>query len=135
MTACGGDDVRCDGAGHDARLGGLGNDNEKTPGAPGRCRESPETGGKFENCRRSLPPQADDLWLDDEQLSRWKHLNLTPSQQQEVDRLAAQLPTIRERVTAILALAEALKGGTIEAVLGKSDAELGLEFLLGQRKP
>jgi hypothetical protein len=52
-----------------------------------------------------------------------------------VDRLAAQIPTIRERITAILALAEELKGGTIEAVLAKSDAELGREFLLGKRKP
>jgi hypothetical protein len=79
--------------------------------------------------------QVADLWLYEEQLSHWQHLHLTQSQQQEVDRLAAQLPTIRERVTAILALAEELKGGTIEAVLGKSDAKLGLKFLLGQRKP
>jgi hypothetical protein len=51
-----------------------------------------------------------------------------------VDRLAAQIPTIRERITAIVALAEELKGGTIETELANSDAELGLEFLLGQRK-
>ena len=63
------------------------------------------------------------------------NLPLTCSQQQEVDRLAAQIPTIRERITAILALAEELKGGTIEAVLAKSDAELGLEFLRGKRTP
>jgi hypothetical protein len=79
--------------------------------------------------------QVADLWLYEEQLSRWKHLHLTRSQQQEVDRLAAQIPTIRERITAILALAEELKSGTIETVLAKSDAELGLEFLLGKRKP
>jgi len=78
--------------------------------------------------------QAEDLWLYEEQLSRWKALNLTPSQRQEVDRLAAQIPTIRERITAILALAEELKGSTIESVLAKSDLELGLEVLLGKRK-
>jgi hypothetical protein len=60
-----------------------------------------------------------------------------------VDRLAAQIPTIRERITAmpadgmddkIRALAEELKGSTIENVLAKSDLELGLEVLLGKRK-
>jgi hypothetical protein len=43
-----------------------------------------------------------------------------------VDRLAAQIPMIREQITAILALAEALKGGTIETALANSDAELGV---------
>ena len=34
----------------------------------------------------------------------------------------------------IRALAEELKGSTIENVLAKSDLELGLEVLLGKRK-
>ena len=76
--------------------------------------------------------QAGDVGLYEEQLSRWKSLNLTPSERQEVARLSEQIPRIRERITAILALAEELKGGTIETVLGKSDLELGLEFLLGK---
>jgi hypothetical protein len=78
--------------------------------------------------------QAEDLWLYEEQLSRWKSLNLTRPQREEVDRLAALIPTIRERVTTILALAEELKRGTLESVLAKSDLELGLEALLGNRK-
>jgi len=78
--------------------------------------------------------QADDLWLYEQQFSRWRNLNLTLLQRQEVDRLAAQIPVIRERITAILALAEELKGGTIETVLAKSDLELGLEVVLGNRK-
>ena len=79
--------------------------------------------------------QAGDVWLYEEQLSRWRNLNLTPAQREEVDRLAAQIPTIREWITAILVLAEELKGGTIETVLAKSDLELGLEWLLGKRRP
>jgi hypothetical protein len=79
--------------------------------------------------------QAGDVGLYAEQLARWNRLNLTPSQRQEVVRLSAQLPRIRQRISAILALAEELKGGTIEAVLGKSDFEVGLEFLLGKRRP
>jgi hypothetical protein len=79
--------------------------------------------------------QADDVRLYAEQLSRWSGLNLAPSQRREVDRLSEQIPRIRERISAILALAAELKGGTIETVLGKSDLEVGLEFLLGKRKP
>ncbi|MBV8054328.1 MAG: hypothetical protein JO071_03705 [Deltaproteobacteria bacterium] len=79
--------------------------------------------------------QADDVRVYAEQLSRWSGLNLAPSQRREVDRLSEQIPRIRERISAILALATELKGGTIETVLGKSDLEVGLEFLLGKRKP
>ena len=46
-----------------------------------------------------------------------------------------QIPVIREGIAAILVLAEELKECTIETVLNKSDLELGLEFLLGKRKP
>jgi hypothetical protein len=52
-----------------------------------------------------------------------------------VDRLLEQIPRIRDRISAILALAAELKGGTIETVLGKSDFEVGLEFLLEKRTP
>ena len=79
--------------------------------------------------------QAGDVGLYAEQLSRWSGLNLTASQRREVARLSEQIPRIRERISAILALANELKGGTIETVLGKSDLEVGIEFLFGKRKP
>jgi hypothetical protein len=78
--------------------------------------------------------QAEDVRLYEEQLSRWKLLNLTPSQRQEVKRLSEQIPTLKERITAILAVAAELQGGTIETLLAKSDFELGLEWLLGKRE-
>jgi len=79
--------------------------------------------------------QAGDLRLYEEQLCRWKKLELDRVQRREVERLAAQVPTIRDRIKAILALAEELKKGTIETVLSKSDFDLGLEIILGIRKP
>jgi hypothetical protein len=45
---------------------------------------------------------------------------VTPLQRQEVDRLAAQIPMIREGIAAILVLAEELKECTIETVLNSS---------------
>jgi hypothetical protein len=74
--------------------------------------------------------QAADLWIFEEQLSRWRKLKLTSSQRQDVDRLATRLPVIRELLTALLAFAEQLKGATIDAVLAKSDLELGIECVL-----
>jgi cell division septum initiation protein DivIVA len=78
--------------------------------------------------------QAGDIRLFEEQLLRWKSESLTPEQGQELGRLEAQIATIGERIAAILALAEELKNGTIERVLEKSDLELGIEALLGNRK-
>jgi hypothetical protein len=43
-----------------------------------------------------------------------------------------RFPRIQERIKAILALAEGLKS---ETVLSKSDFDLGLDILLGRRKP
>ena len=79
--------------------------------------------------------QANDLWLYEEQLARWKKDALTATERQEVDRLVGQMTNLREAITAILTLAAELKRGTIESVLAKSDVEIALEILSGQRKP
>ena len=79
--------------------------------------------------------QADDVGLYEHQLTRWSRLSLTATQCQDVDRLLAQLPPIRDRIQAILALAAELKAGTIETVLAKSDVELGLDWLLEKQQP
>jgi hypothetical protein len=78
--------------------------------------------------------QQNDLWLFDELLSRWKAGKLTTAQQQDVARLVAQMKRLREVVTAILALADELKERTIEKVMAKSEAELGLEALFNALK-
>ncbi len=74
--------------------------------------------------------QQGDLWLFDEQLRRWERGPLTNAQRQEVERLAGQMLQLHEVISAILRLAEQLQKHTIEKVLAKSDAELGLEMLL-----
>jgi len=78
--------------------------------------------------------QQNDLWLFEEQLTRWSKNQLTAQQRTEVERLQGQMKKLREQVTTILELADDLSKGTIEKVMGKSDAELGFEFLLGQLK-
>jgi hypothetical protein len=65
-----------------------------------------------------------------QQLRRWEALNLTTAQKKEVERLMGQMKRLHEVITAILALADELKGRTIEKVMAKSDLELGVEALL-----
>ncbi len=84
--------------------------------------------------KKVFTEQQNDLWLWDEQLSRWKSGNLTEAQRTEIERLQRQMKKIREQITDILALADDLAKGTIEKVMAKSDAELGLEFLLNPEK-
>jgi hypothetical protein len=84
--------------------------------------------------------QKNGLWEFDEQLARWKAQSLTPAQQAEVERLQHQMEKLHEQNTAILSLVEELQELTIERLLEKDDAEVGLEYLLGtlgkpQKKP
>jgi hypothetical protein len=55
-------------------------------------------------------------------------------QRREVERLQIQTMKLREVLQAILTFAEELKPNTIEKVLGKSDAELAVDFLSGKYK-
>ncbi len=79
--------------------------------------------------------QRNDLWLYEEQLSRWQHAEPTPAQSTEIKRLQQKLDQLRSVLTACLALTEELKEGTIEKVLGKSDIEMAVDFLSGKLKP
>lgn len=78
-----------------------------------------------------LTEQQHDLWLFDEQLRRWKTEQLTPAQHMEVDRLHSQMERWHTVVRTILALADELKGQTLERLLAKDTAEIGQEYLLG----
>ena len=84
--------------------------------------------------KKVFTEQQNDLWLWDEQLKRWQSGSLTEAQRTEIERLQRQMKKIRDQITDILALADDLAKGTIEKVLSKSDAELGLEFLLNPEK-
>ena len=64
-----------------------------------------------------------------EQLDRWRSGSLTVAQRLEVERLRGQLAHNRDVDAAVLSLAEQLKATTIDAILAKSDVELGLEVL------
>ncbi len=83
---------------------------------------------------RLYQTQLQDIKLEEKQLERWLKLQLSDEQKQEIDRLNEGLNKTKATGEAILKLADYLKDNTIEKVLGKSDAELGLEFLLGKSR-
>ena len=80
---------------------------------------------------KAFTDQKDDLRLYDEQLTRWKAQRLTPKQHAEVERLSGQMKKLHKLTTKTLAVAEELHELTIERLLEKDDAEVGLEYLLG----
>ncbi len=85
--------------------------------------------------REAHTTQRNDLWLYEEQLSRWQHAEPTPAQSTEIKRLQQQLDRLKSVLTLCLALADELAEGTIEKVMGKSDVELAMDVLSGKLKP
>jgi hypothetical protein len=78
--------------------------------------------------------QLNDLWLYQEQLSRWTAESPTDRQRTEIERLTGQLSALRQVLTLCLALADEMKDGTIDQILAKDDVELAIDFLMGKRK-
>lgn len=84
---------------------------------------------------RAFTDQAETLGRYEQQLDRWRRLRLQSDQAFEVDRLKAQLGRLVTLNADILALAQDLKQGTINRVLEKSDAEVGMESLAKLNDP
>jgi hypothetical protein len=78
---------------------------------------------------RVFTEEVDLLAVYDEQLGRWRSGPLAGAQRREIDRLSRQLARNRAAAAAIITLAENLKATTIDAILAKSDLELGLDAL------
>ena len=81
---------------------------------------------------RVYTEEVDFFAIYHEQFDRWCSGPLTVVQRQEVERLRGRLARNRDVDAAILTLAETLKAITTEAILAKSDLELGLDALTGQ---
>lgn len=79
--------------------------------------------------------QVEDEWMYDDQLTIWLDISgLEAGHREEIYRLQGQMVELKKVNRKILAIAEEHKDKTIEKVLGKSDAELGLDFLMGKLK-
>lgn len=76
--------------------------------------------------------KADLVELYTEQGRRWQALDLGATRRKDVQRFVGLVAEELALVEQILALAEELKTWTIEAMLAKSDEQLGLEALFGK---
>jgi hypothetical protein len=75
--------------------------------------------------------QADDLVLFQNQAGRWNAVpGLTPAQRAAVREYEAAIGELRRLNAKVLAAAGQLKPVTIEALLARSDLEVGIEALL-----
>ncbi len=83
--------------------------------------------------RRVYGEQAGDVELYAEQLRRWQAGRPNDEQRREIERLSGLVECCRHEVAQVLGLADELKNQTIEALMRKSDLELGIEALLGQK--
>jgi hypothetical protein len=82
---------------------------------------------------RSAREELDGIGHYEWQLGRWQERALTAEQASEIRRLQTELAPSRAIVQMTLELCAELRRGTINAIMRKDDAELGLEFLLGLR--
>jgi len=79
--------------------------------------------------------QVEDEWMYEEQLARWLHSpDLETGQHDEILRLQGQMLELIKVNRKMLDIAKEHKDKTIEKVLEKSDAELGMDFLMGKLK-
>jgi hypothetical protein len=77
--------------------------------------------------------QMDYVEIYAQQISRWHNEKPSAAQSRELDRMDEQNQQLRGVTAEVLALASELRKGTIERVLGMSDLELGLQYLLGRQ--
>jgi len=77
--------------------------------------------------------QMDYVEIYSQQISRWRTEKPSASQARELDRMEEQNQQLRRVTADVLALASELRKGTIDRVLGMSDLELGLQYLLGRQ--
>ena len=67
-----------------------------------------------------------------QQISRWRNEQPSAAQSKELDRMDEQNQRLRGVTADVLVLTGELRTGSIERVLGMSDLELGLQYLLGR---
>ena len=86
-----------------------------------------------ERVERSMREELEHIGTYEWQLGRWAKRQLTNEESSEVERLGSELGPWRAVVQMTLELCVELRKGTIDAIMRKDDAELGLEVLLGLR--
>jgi hypothetical protein len=78
--------------------------------------------------------QNSDLWVQDEQCSKWIQQNPTQSQLQKINDLKLSIAELKKANTKIIEICKDISSKTIDKILDKSDMEVALDFLMNEGK-
>jgi hypothetical protein len=111
------------------------NDTREHLGSLSKAKDRPHVldDATIDRVERVHAEQMDYVDIYTQQISRWRTEKPSASQARELNRMEAQNQQLRGVTTDVLTLARELRKGTIERVLGMSDLELGLQYLLGRQ--
>jgi hypothetical protein len=113
------------------------NDTREHLGTLGEAKDQPHVldDATIDRVEQVHAEQMEFVDIYTQQISRWRNEKPSAAQARELDRLDEQNQQLRGVTADVLALAGELRKGTIERVLGMSDLELGLQYLLGRHSP
>ena len=111
------------------------NDTREHLGTLSKARDQPHVldDATIDRVEQVHAEQMDYVEIYAQQISRWRNEKPSAAQSRELDRMDEQNQQLRGVTAEVLALASELRKGTIERVLGMSDLELGLQYLLGRQ--
>ena len=111
------------------------NDTREHLGTLGKAKDRPHVldDATIDRVEQVHTEQMNYVDIYTQQISRWRTEKPSASQARELDRMEEQNQQLRGITADVLALASELRKGTIERVLGMSDLELGLQYLLGRQ--
>ena len=111
------------------------NDTRKHLGTLSKAKDRPHVldDATIDRVEQVHTEQMDYVEIYTQQISRWRNEKPSAAQSRELDRMDEQNQRLRGVTADVLALADELRKGTIERVLGMSDLELGLQYLLGRQ--
>ncbi|MBF6989558.1 hypothetical protein [Cupriavidus sp. IK-TO18] len=101
-----------------------------------RCRSRPHVldGATLARTRQVYGEQRDFLPIQREQVARWLSGPLTAQEREALAHLSARIDRLAALLDDLLALADELPHGTIERIMGMSDADLAAAVLSGSLK-
>ncbi|NQY65607.1 MAG: hypothetical protein HRT38_18240 [Alteromonadaceae bacterium] len=79
--------------------------------------------------------ELNNQWIFEEQFRRWKDKNISPNEEQEVNRLIGQLPKLKTNSEKILKLVRSIEHNTIDKIIAMDEIELVDSIISGKIKP
>ncbi len=101
-----------------------------------KCRSRPHVvdNATLARTQQVYGEQREFLPIQREQIARWQSGPLTPQEREGIAHLSARIDRLAALLDDLLSLAEELSHGTIDRIMGMSDADLATAVLSGSLK-